>query len=182
MKKKLFLLITCFFLFFSLTVFFVYQRIRSPEVHKKNKKDRNLITEKDSLDKEEEEENEDLPWTFTWKEAIASSILSILIAVLFVLLTAPNNVNKKAKILAIDIISFILYMFIFPLIFAIQKYKDKNYGERILLIMKSPIRIIIAIIMIIIFVIIIIIACIICLKQNMDEKMDLKIDESMEVK
>ena len=37
MKKKLLLFITCFFLFSSLTAFFVYRHLRSPEVPKKEK-------------------------------------------------------------------------------------------------------------------------------------------------
>ena len=189
MKKKLLFFITCFFLFSSLTAFFVYQRIRSPEVHKKENNEEvkketneNLTTEKDNLDKEEE--NEDLPWTFTWKGALLSLILSLLIGIALSYATiiicknhpSKTGMNKDGKKVTVILkdknentlsllfwsslpaIAF-LYCFAFSAIFAIQKYKDKSYGERLYLINSSLAKQIFSGIFIVIVIIVGIISC-----------------------
>ena len=142
MKKKLLFFITCFFLFFSLTAFFVYRHLRSPEVPKKEnneevKKEKTdkKTDSKDNLNKEEE--NDDLPWQFTWKGAIFSFILSCVIAsrMIFMVsifweakaLQAPHS--KKIFIFFKSLIRTLLYLVVFPLFFATEKYKDKSYGE-----------------------------------------------------
>ena len=153
MKKKLLFFITCFFLFFSLTAFFVYLHLRSPEVPKKEnneevkKEETDKITDsKDNLNKEEEkkkeekpEETDDLPWTFTWIGAIFSLILSFVIAlimafVIYVIVGSCCHITKKKEntinLFSLMLFWIFLYLVAFPLLFAIQKYKDKSYGER----------------------------------------------------
>ena len=151
MKRKLILFITCFFLFSSLTVFFVHRHLRSPEV---SKKENNEEEKKEN----KKEADDDLPWQFTWKGAIFSLIPSIVIAlimafVVFFVLESKKDENKankqdkdqdeankdqkKEEIKTGAIIFFslaltltLLYLVVFPLLLAMKKYKDKSYGER----------------------------------------------------
>ena len=135
MKKNLFLFITCLFLFSSLTAFFVYRRLRSPEVPKKEE-----VKKEEKENKKEADD--DLPWQFTWKGAIFSLIPSIGIGfiIVFVIIrfcelqqTNDKNKNKLRAIcvfFVISLISTFLYSVVCPLILAIQKYKNKSYGER----------------------------------------------------
>ena len=185
MKKKLFLLITCFFLFSSLTIFLIHRNMHPVG---KDKTDKNITNDKDNPDKEKkpkekdnenennQKETDDLPWTYTWKGAIASLMLTLLIDVIiaaFIILQKKaqekareedpevkefykkekekkeknikeipvdefgdefieTNAKKKktVNILLFTGISTFLYLVIFPLIFAIRKYKNKSYGER----------------------------------------------------
>ena len=149
MKKKLFLFIACLFLFSSLTVFFVYRNIQPVEVTKKEKEKKlpkKLENEKSQY--QEEETDDDLPWTFTWKGAIISLIPSIVIAFIITIimfyvwlsslpLKLRNNETEDQKatrglafVLIASLICLFLYSVVFPAIFAIQKHKDKSYWER----------------------------------------------------
>ena len=158
MKRKLILFITCFFLFSSLTVFFVHRHLRSPEV---SKKENNEEEKKEN----KKEADDDLPWQFTWKGAIISLIPSIGIGfiIVFVIirfceLQRTNDKNKnKLRAIAFFIIASLICLFLYsvvcPLILAIQKYKNKSYGERFkLAAYYSHVKKIIIIILIIIIV------------------------------
>ena len=160
MERKIFLLITCFFLFSSLAIFLTYRNSQFLEIIKKKeeevKKELEGQKEKNSSNKNIQKETDDLPWVFTWKGTILSFTLSIITLILIgIIIIKPSyslmikmksskeknklSKNQKSEIGAIfcTFIIFIFiffYLFFFPAIFAIQKYKNKSYWERFWLI------------------------------------------------
>ena len=158
MKKKLFLLITCFFLFSSLTIFLNHRNIqlsdrniqlseiiKKEEEVKKTLKELENQKEKSSTNQDEDHLDE-LPWLLNWKGATISLVVCGLI-------TVPGGRAIKEKFpdncleidtrglttpIAIDIILFIILFFIpFPFLLAIAKYKDKSYKERYCLLWRD---------------------------------------------
>ena len=81
MKKRLFLLITCFLLFSSLVIFLTYQNIQLSEIIKKEEEKKKLAKKVKRLLKQLKEQKEkdsytdDLPWLLNWKGATLSLIV-----------------------------------------------------------------------------------------------------------
>ena len=132
MKKKLLLFITYLFLFSTLTIFLGHCNLQLS----RKKEVKILLKEKSNLNQEEKpeensnQEEEELPWTFTWKGAIISLIPSIVI-----------GASLTIRYFNYSILTIVLlYNFVFPGIFAIQKYKDKSYGERFCIINRSFVK------------------------------------------
>ena len=164
MKKKLFLLITCFFLFFSLTIFLVHQNVQLSRTAKNKEEEiKKLLKElkKSNLNQEEkpeessnQKETGDLPWTYTWKGAI-TSILCAGIAIETIIyirsyIKTKNCIRNPCseeynnfRDLYWDTnfwIEVVLHFIIFPLLFAIRKYKDKSYWQRLGLVYFSSLK------------------------------------------
>lgn len=181
MKKKIFLLITYFFLFSSLAIFLTYRNSQFLEIIKKKEGEiKELLEElegqkeKSSSNQNIQKETDTLPWMFTWKGTILSLTLSIITLILIIIIIVKPlyssiikmnlpkkeknkfesgkyadhffviqpkkeknelSKNQKDKIGAIFCTSIIFififfYLFFFPAIFAIRKYKNKSYWER----------------------------------------------------
>ena len=163
MKKKLFLFGTCFFLLSSLVIFLTYRNIQLSEITKKKEKEvKRLLKElkeqkeksstnqeekkdenKDNQENNQKEAEEDLPWVFTWMGAMTDLIGSATIHFIFFEKCYSKLKEKIKKIESCNALflsiffAFFLYIVVFPLIFAIQKYKNKSYWERLKLIVKN---------------------------------------------
>ena len=174
MKKKLFLLITCFFLFSSLTIFLTHRNIQLSETIKnreeeaerllkelkeqkeknnanqEKEKNENKVNQEDNQKNNQEdnqEETDNLPWLFTWTGAVINLMISIVIY--YILFNYNQNFKKKIEafnnnmpgtlfFLALIIILFYIgVLIVVPPIFAIKKYKNKSYWERLKLIEKN---------------------------------------------
>ena len=90
---------------------------------------------------------DDLPWQFTWKGALPTSIISAIISWIIInKIISPRLQNMRtvsndcAKFL-LSFLSIFFYAFfcliVFPAIFAIKKYKNRNYWERFKLFEKN---------------------------------------------
>ena len=149
MKKKLFLFITCFFLFSSLTIFLTHRNIQLSEITKNKEEEEKKLEEevkrllkelkKSNLNQKEDcrEEIDDLPWTLNWKGAILPLVVSALIAVFVGRCSCFDGCTDTSKVI-IDIVAFVILFFgLFPLLLAIAKYKDKSYKERYRLLWRN---------------------------------------------
>ena len=119
-------------------------------------KDEKKSEEKNNADQKDENEDnqketDDLPWQLNWIGAVIDLIISIIIVAIFkkIILTRYPNINKDCcsctRILFLLLRTFIFsffYFVVFPLIFAIKKYKNKSYRERFKLAEKSFLSII----------------------------------------
>ena len=165
MHKRTTIFILFLLLISSTFIFYRYSLKTETSIEKEeeNKKetDENLTTDKDNLDKKEEseknnnqEETDDLPWVSTWKGAITSLMLACLLTSFTAGCCMPNsgkpgenktkedmeNARKKETYISILVLFlnlFFYYLIFLPLIFAIQKYKDKSYWKRLELIIKN---------------------------------------------
>ena len=149
MKKKLFLLITCFFLFSSLTIFLTYQNIQFSKIIKnKGEKVKKLLKklenqkEKRNADqkkknKDNRKEIDDLPWLLNWKGAILSLVVCSVITVLVGKRKCFNDCFKGNALMAQIVLLIILFFGLSPFLLAIAKYKDKSYKERYCLLWRS---------------------------------------------
>ena len=115
MKKRLFLLITCFLLFSSLVIFLTYQNIQLSEIIKKEEEKKKLAKKVKRLLKQLKEQKEkdsytdDLPWLLNWKGATLSLIVCGIITVPIGKILAKNFSN--CGIFAVEIIIFIILFF-----------------------------------------------------------------------
>ena len=111
--------------------FFFYKKIAKKDglytvIDENSKKERE---EEKPAEKKKEIKTVDLPWGFTWMGAIFSLIISCI-----ELMFPPSCFSSKEAQEMFSIISFLLFYFgVFPVLFAIRKYKDKSYWERFLL-------------------------------------------------
>ena len=162
--RKNYLFITCFFLFFSLTIFLVHQngqlsrtaKNKEEEIKKllKELKKSNLNQEEKPEESSNQKETDDLPWMFTWKGAIIS-ILCTLITIETIIYIRYCKETKNCirnpcseeynnfRDLYWDTnfwIEVVLHFIIFPLLFAIRKYKDKSYWQRLGLVYFSSLK------------------------------------------
>ena len=175
MKKKLFLLITCFFLFSSLTIFLIHRngqlsrtaKNKEEEIKKllKELKKSNLNQEEKPEESSNQKETDDLPWTFTWKGAITSLLCTLItIETIFYIRYCKETKNCICSRCSEEYNNFIdlywdtefwgeivLHFIIFPLLFAIRKYKDKSYWQRLSLVYFSSLKTIIIEIVIILW-------------------------------
>ena len=138
MKKKLLILITCFLLFSSLVIFLAYQNIHLSEIAKNKEEEvkrllKELKESNPNQNNHQKETDDDLPWLFTFGGAIIDLIIS---AVISHIIFRKKKKNYRDCLISFFIISF-LYITIFPPLFAIQKYKNKSYWERLKLIEKK---------------------------------------------
>ena len=149
MKKKLLLLITCFLLFFSLVISLTHRNIHLSEIAKNKEEEvkrllKQLKEQKESNSNQnnhQKETDDDLPWLFTFVGAIIDLIISMVIPHIIVrynqkLKEKKNRCEWRANFFFTSIAVF-LYITVFPPLFAIQKYKNKSYWERLKLIEKN---------------------------------------------
>ena len=150
MKKKLFLLVTCFFLCSAVTAFFIYKKIDQSalEITKKEEEKNKLEEEvkkllkqleeqKEKNDSEENnkdnhEETDDLPWYLNWIGSTVVLVVSAIIAAL----TGNAEFIKKDPMSEI-IVFIMLFVGLFPILLATIKYKDKGYNKRYCLLWRS---------------------------------------------
>ena len=107
-----------------------------------NENDKNI----ENNNNDNEKETDDLPWLFGWTGAVIDLIISFFITAKFkkiIFARCPSIKNLKVCfncILSLLLSTFIFSFFcfvVFPSIFAIQKYKNKSYWERLKLIEKN---------------------------------------------
>ena len=137
MKKKLLFLITCFFLFSSLTIFLTYRNIQFSEIIKnKGEKVKKLLKklenqkEKRSKDKDNQKKIDDLPWLLNWKGATLSLAVCGVITVLLGKRKCFDDCFKDNVLMVQIVLLTILFFGLSPFLLAIAKYKDKSYKER----------------------------------------------------
>jgi membrane protease YdiL (CAAX protease family) len=133
--------------FSSLTIFLIHRNAKFSETIKnkeeeakrllkelKEQKEKSNLNQKDE-NKDYQEETDDLPWLFAWIGAIIDSIISVIIAHIAV---NCNQKPKKDKDNSTEMfLTTLLYTVVFPPIFALKKYKNKSYWERLKLIEKN---------------------------------------------
>ena len=165
MKKKLFLLVTCFFLFSSLVIFLTYRNVHLSEITKEKEEEKKKLEgevkrllkeleeqkEKSNSNQEdhqkEKETDDDLPWALSSGGATLSLVVCALVAVFSGYSESVKGCfgfvedywnNAEATECTIDIIIFVILFFIlFPFLLAIFKYKDKSYWKRYRLLWRS---------------------------------------------
>ena len=162
MNKKIIITLTLSLLLGS-SVIVIRYRYRKTESLKKitDIKEENEKNEEDIKPKKEKEK-EDIPWQLTWKGEIYSLICSLLLSLclaFFYLTCKEKEVILDHRLFCpVFFISFFFSELIFcPFGFALKKYKNKSYRERLLFIYSSLFKIItdaILLICLIIFLII----------------------------
>ena len=143
MKKKLFLFITCSFLFSSLIVFFAHQNIQLSEIIKKEEEAKKILKElkKSNLNQKDEnedyeEEIDDLPWLLNWKGATVSLAVCGLITVPIGKIL-PKGFSNCSIFVVETIIFVILFFGLSPFLLAIAKDKDRSYKKRYCLLWRD---------------------------------------------
>ena len=146
-------------MFSSLTIFLIHRNAKFSETIKnkeeevkrllkelKEQKEKNSANQEEKNEnkadqednqKNNQEETDDLPWLFAWIGAIIDLIISVIIAHIIRINCSqkPKKDNEDNSTEMFLIILF--YIVVFPPIFAIKKYKNKSYRERLKLIEKN---------------------------------------------